>query len=123
MEEDRRPTILLTEDDAIIGFDLSDILDAAGYRIAGPASTCAEALSWLKDNQPDIAILDVMLKDGPCTTIAQELQRRGVPFLVYSGDRKREAAPELRSVRWLEKPVAHQDLLRALSQMMEPPRI
>ncbi|HZH50818.1 MAG TPA: response regulator [Microvirga sp.] len=119
MDKNRR-TILLTEDEALIGFDLQDALVAAGYGIAGPAGSCAEALSWLKDNEPDVAILDVMLRDGPCTTIARELQRRGIPFLVYSGDRQQEAAPELRNVRWLEKPAAHQELLKALSQVLGP---
>lgn len=75
-----RRTVLVTEDDAMIGFDLADALDAAGYRIAGPVDSSADALDWLKTNVPDIAVLDVILKDGSCADIARELRRRGIPL-------------------------------------------
>ncbi|MFC4175020.1 MULTISPECIES: response regulator [Microvirga] len=110
--------MLVTEDDAIIGFDLTDALDAAGYAIAGPTSTCTAALAWLNDNAPDLAVLDVTLKDGPSTEIARVLRSRGIPFVVYSGRRQCEAAPEFREALWLEKPSAHRDLLCALHQLL-----
>jgi DNA-binding response OmpR family regulator len=116
--QNSQQTVLVTEDDAIIGFDLADALDAAGYRIAGPVNSSAEALAWLRTNVPDIAVLDVMLKDGSCTEIARELRNRGIPFIVYSGRRQNDAAPEFQDVEWLEKPAAHKDLLTLMSQLL-----
>lgn len=113
-----RRTVLVTEDDAMIGFDLADALDAAGYKIAGPVDSSAEALDWLKTNVPDIAVLDVILKDGSCADIARELRRRGIPFVIYSGRRQNQASSEFQDVRWLEKPAAHQDLLKVLAQLL-----
>src|SRR3954467_6754360 len=82
---DGKPLVLLLEDEALIALNLQDELQDAGYRIAGPFTTCAAALAWLQTATPDTAILDAALKDGPCREIALELSRREVPFLIYSG--------------------------------------
>src|SRR5215203_4769157 len=61
-----RPLILLAEDEAIIAIDLADSLTRAGFDVAGPFATCAQAEGWLKTGAPDAAILDNLLQDGPC---------------------------------------------------------
>jgi DNA-binding response OmpR family regulator len=111
-------TVLVAEDDAIIGFDITDALEDAGYAILGPASSCSDAFAWLERSVPDIVVLDAILRDGPCTEFARELQNRAIPFIVYSGRTHAEMAAELTNVRWLEKPCAHADLLTALDQML-----
>jgi DNA-binding response OmpR family regulator len=116
---DSRPrTVLVTEDDAFVGFDLTDVLEEAGYRIAGPVNSSTDALNWLKANVPDIVVLDVMLRDGSCIDIARELRRRQIPFLIYSGRRQHQAPIEFQDVRWLEKPASHADLLSAVAQLL-----
>lgn len=72
--------MLVLEDEVLIGIDIHDELREAGYRVAGPFTTCADALEWLRTSTPDAA-----LKDGSCREIARELERRVVPFLIYSG--------------------------------------
>jgi hypothetical protein len=68
-------------------------LKAAGFDIAGPFATCADAENWLKTQQPDAAILDSQLKDGPCDAVATDLTRRGVPLVIFSGhDDRREGS-------------------------------
>ena len=62
----RRPLILVAEDEAIIAIELADSLTRAGFDVAGPFATCAEAEEWVKIGKPDAAILDNLLKDGPC---------------------------------------------------------
>ena len=52
------PVVLILEDEAIIGLNLQDEMKDAGYRIGGPFTTCADALSWLHINTPDAAVLD-----------------------------------------------------------------
>jgi DNA-binding response OmpR family regulator len=75
-----------------------------------------DALAWLESNKPDLAVLDTVLKDGPCKEVALRLTSLGVPVLVYSGlAEDMNALPELASATWVEKPATAQALLQALA--------
>ena len=112
------PLVLILEDEALIGLNLRDDLQDAGYRVEGPFNTCAAALEWLHATTPDTAILDAALKDGPCRAIAQELTRREVPFLIYSGYHEdRQLQSEFPHVTWIEKPVASSVLVEVCQQL------
>lgn len=112
--------VLLVEDEAIIALSLQDELEAAGYKVTEPFASCLAALSWLEQNRPELAVLDTMLNDGPCTELAIELKRRGVPFVVYSGHREdRNMLPEVEDVVWIEKPAPSGLLLEALAGLCE----
>jgi DNA-binding NtrC family response regulator len=67
------------------------ILNEVGLEVAGPFSSCADALAWAEHATPDVALLDYLLKDGPCTALVGTLLRRGVPVLIYSGIRQAES--------------------------------
>jgi DNA-binding response OmpR family regulator len=122
----QRRVVLVVEDEAAIGLALADALTDAGYIVAGPISTSTDAFEWLERATPDLALVDVMLRDGPCTGLARELRRRGVPFLINSGHPQGDwAGPELANAPWLEKPNRYDDLvagLSALHTMPSPPR-
>src|SRR4051794_8081003 len=53
--------VLIAEDEVLIGMMLKADLSQAGYRVAGPASTCAEALRMAAAEPPDLALVDIML--------------------------------------------------------------
>ncbi len=111
-----RGCVLLLEDEALIGVALQADLEEVGYTLAGPFVTCARALAWLSDQRPDFAVLDTVLKDGPCKEVALKLTRQCVPFLVYSGFAEDlNTRPELASATWVEKPATADVLLKALS--------
>ena len=113
------PCCLVVEDQALIGMALEASLEDAGFRIAGPFVRMDEAVSWLGGHTPDIALLDLVLGDGPCTRLATTLRERGVPFAIYSGVRPpAERPPELDGVPWLEKPVSRGDLAAALAGLL-----
>lgn len=110
--------VLVVEDQALIGLSIEAFLEEAGYEVAGPFASNQEALDWLGGGAPAAAVLDLGLKDGLSTTLAQELRRRGVGFVVYSGHAQRpDLAPELHDVPWLHKPVPREDLLRAVDDL------
>ena len=112
------PRCLIVEDQALIGMALEASLEEAGFTVAGPFSSTVDALAWLTENTPELALLDVLLKDGPCTRLVRELRGRGVPFAIYSGLKPPHMPPpELADVPWLEKPVAREALVKTLSQM------
>jgi DNA-binding response OmpR family regulator len=117
MDEAPTTRCLIAEDQALIGMSLEAYLADAGYEPVGPFATNTEALRALESAAPDVALLDVLLKDGPCTPIVRELRRRGVPFAIYSGVKPAALPPELAEVPWLEKPVARDALIKALGAL------
>jgi hypothetical protein len=65
-----------------------------------------------------LAILDTVLKDGPCKEVALKFTSLGVPFLVYSGHAEDlNNLPELASATWVEKPATAQVLLKTLADL------
>ena len=116
---DSRPLVLILEDEALIGLNLQDELQAEGYGVVGPFTTCAAALSWLQTATPATAILDAALKDGSCREIALELTRRDVPFLIYSGyHENRQLLADFHHVTWIEKPAPSSALVEACQQLL-----
>src|SRR5918997_3655838 len=77
-----QPCCMIVEDQALIGMSLEASLEEAGFEVAGPFMSNAQALRWLENAAPDLALLDVMLKDGTSLRIARELKSRGVPFVI-----------------------------------------
>ena len=69
--------ILVVEDEAITAADLQDRLVALGYAIAGWTVSGEEALQVAEREQPDLVLMDIMLK-GKMTGIeaAQEIRTR-----------------------------------------------
>jgi DNA-binding response OmpR family regulator len=60
-------------------------LEEARFSVAGPFGKSSDALEWLNERTPDLALIDVLLKDGTCLPVARELRKRSVPFAIYSG--------------------------------------
>lgn len=97
---------LVLEDEPFISMDLSMAFEDAGHE-AATAATCDEALDVLAINQVAGAVLDVNLGGGEtCERAAVELHRRGLPFVLHTGDLNR-VGEFLRNFRApiIEKPV------------------
>ena len=112
------PCCMIVEDQALIGMSLESFLEDAGFSVAGPFPSCADALRWLEHNTPQVAVLDVSLRDGTSLPIAQTLKGRNTPFAVYSGLPVTRSLPEeLQGVPWLEKPVPWEELPQTLTRI------
>ncbi len=108
--------ILVAEDEAIISVILSGDLRDEGYRIAGPFGSARDALAWLENETPDLAIVDYMLRDGPCTKLLRVLRERGVPFVIFSGyARAPDEHDEFSDAPWFDKPASSDALLEVLA--------
>lgn len=113
-----RPCCMIVEDQALIGMSLEAYLEDAGFSIAGPFLCCADALRWLEHNTPQVAVLDVSLRDGTSLPIAHELKGRNTPFAIYSGLPFTPGLPaELQGVPWLEKPVPREQLTETIARL------
>jgi DNA-binding NtrC family response regulator len=105
---------LIIEDQALIAMGVEALLEDVGFQVQ-TATSIAQAQACLKDNAPEFVILDFMLRDGPATAIAGELQKRGIPFIVYSGySRHYGMSCAFDEVPWIEKPTSRENLLKAL---------
>jgi len=114
--------VLVAEDEALISVILSGDLRDEGYLIAGPFSRGQDALAWLADDTPDLAIIDYMLRDGPCTRLTQALRERGVPFVIFSGyARDLDTENEFADAPWFDKPASLDALLDALARLSRSP--
>ncbi len=99
------PTVMIVEDEALIAFSLEEAFQEEGFAVAGLFSSCADAVSSLAGQQPNVAVVDATLRDGSCLELARQLRDRDVPFLIYSGRNAiEECAPELAGVTWIDKP-------------------
>jgi PAS domain S-box-containing protein len=54
--------ILIVEDERIVALDIRQSLKSLGYNVVGIASTGEKALELAKDYQPDLILMDIMLK-------------------------------------------------------------
>jgi DNA-binding NtrC family response regulator len=113
-----QPRCLLIEDQALIAMSIETYLEDAGIAVQTVASV-AEARAWLEANTADIAVVDFMLKDGPAAALAGDLNRRSIPFVIYSGYSPGEnRSSELQGVPWLEKPTSRDDLLKVVLKIL-----
>jgi two-component system cell cycle sensor histidine kinase/response regulator CckA len=56
--------ILIVEDESIVAEDIQNSLQRMGYAICGVASSGKEALQLAKDLNPDLVLMDIVLKGG-----------------------------------------------------------
>ena len=78
--------VLVAEDEFIIGVDLCDTVEEAGYEVEGPYDTANSAIDALERRTPDLAILDVRLGDGEVFPLAEKLMAANVPVIFHSGE-------------------------------------
>lgn len=72
--------ILIVEDEAMIAFDLEDVVMSRGAR----AAVCLDletALKKAEADEFDVAILDYNLGGRTVLPVADTLQRKGIPFV------------------------------------------
>lgn len=86
------PRILVVDDEPLISMLVEDWLGDLGCEVVGPARSVAEGLHFAGEGRLDGAILDVNLAGQNSYSVANELQKRGIPFAFATGDS--EVAPE-----------------------------
>ena len=86
--------VLVVEDDAILADCLSEALLDNGHVVCGVASTVADAVGLARQHRPDVAIVDMHLRDrGRGSDIADQLTESGdlglTGILYVSGEAER----------------------------------
>ena len=113
------PVALVVEDEALIALDLEQALFEEGYEPITFA-TCASSRRWLAVMTPEVAILDLLVKDGSCEAIAAILVERSVPFIVHSGAPFAHYSGTVFSRgSWIPKPTESRTVSNALRTLLE----
>jgi DNA-binding response OmpR family regulator len=110
--------MLLVEDEPIIQFLRTDILDGIGVPVCGIASSVAAAVELIERGGFDGAILDCVLKDGTCDPVAEVLSATGIPFVIASGHPEQLIDERFPGVRRVAKPFMAGDLEQAIASMV-----
>ncbi len=111
--------ILVVEDEMIIAANISLQLTKLGYEVTGIVSRGEEALVHIKNNTPDMVLMDIQLKgsiDGVETaTIMQEEYDIPIIYLTAnSDDINFNRAKSTHPFAFISKPFKNQDLQRAI---------
>lgn len=115
----RFPLVLVVEDDLILAMTLVDELEAAGFAIAGPARSVAEALRLLAQQPVQVALLDIDLGTETSWPVARALLSRGIPFGFLTGTPLADMPREFAAAMVLEKPVSPVLLATALESLLQ----
>jgi len=62
------------------------LLEARGATVDGPVATTADAMRLVSESTPDVAIVDINLRDGELSyELIDRLQDRGIRIVVLTG--------------------------------------
>ena len=110
----RDARILLVEDSWHVGNAIKRLLRALGADVAGPAATIADAERLVAERAPDVAIVDINLREGErANTLIDRLQQQRIPVVVITGYTAVSLPPgKVEAI--LQKPVSVEKFLEVL---------
>lgn len=107
--------VLIVEDNPIIAYDISDLVEDTGAEPVGPALDLATGLRLATENQLDAALLDIDLGGEYVWPIAEALDRHEVPYAFVSAQCSADMMPEgFRARPCIYKPAKPSDIVDAL---------
>ena len=111
----RGRSILVVEDEVLIGMDIRNALEKAGAYVTA-TTTAHHALILVEHDGLAGAIMDHALADGDSTKLCARLAARGIPYVSYSGfDPVKGADPD---APFVSKPSSMDTLLGALEKLL-----
>lgn len=111
--------VLVAEDELIIGVDLCDTVEEAGYEVEGPYDSTSSAIDALERRKPDLAILDVRLDDGEVFPLAEKLMAANVPVIFHSGEvAPREVSDRYPQAHALAKPCPPDQIIATMREAL-----
>lgn len=104
-------TFLVVEDEYFIADDIVTALKKFGARVVGPVSTLADAHALLRSvDTLSGAILDINLHGEASYSLAEELDRRRIPYIFATGYEQSDIPARFGHVPRWGKPYESEDL-------------
>jgi DNA-binding NarL/FixJ family response regulator len=100
MVDETRKRIVLADDDTLLREGIASLLQRAGFDVVGQARNAAEVLTLIREQRPDLAIMDIRMPPGYGTEgldAARQIREEfpAVSILVLSAHAEVEQATEL----------------------------
>jgi len=114
--------LLIVEDNFLIAESSAQTIAHMGFVVIGPVSTIDGALRKIEEVAPDCVLLDVQLREGNSSAVADVLSERHVPFVVVTGYRRDTLPLVLRDAPYVAKPFLEAELIEAVSATCGRPR-
>ena len=119
---DRRPTILVVEDDPVLRTFYRSALAIAGYAVVAVADGIS-ALQWIESDLPSLILLDLSLPRLGGRDVQRELKShantRHIPIMVVSGADMGDLRPDDFACV-MRKPITVADLIAAIQKILLP---
>lgn len=116
----RGAIVHVAEANEVLAANLCDVLERAGYRVAGPFATEAAACAALTREVPALAVLGAGFADGSSGGLATVLHRHDVPFVMHAapdGDRRGGGLGAFAGTYRLAAPASPIDMVAALDKL------
>lgn len=114
----RTPSVLIVEDDALLGMAIGMCVEGAGYEVVALARTVDAALETLSHETIDAALLDVNLQGELVFPVANALAERGVPFVFVTAHPPRDIPERHRHRPIVPKPYYDAAICAALESVL-----
>lgn len=111
--------VWIVEDEAIVALDIKNRLVAMGYDVPGISGSAEDAIEQIRIHQPDIVLMDIVLKgemDG-ITAAGIIREEMGIPIIyltAYAEEKMISRAKETEPYGYIQKPFEEKDLFIAL---------
>lgn len=116
------PRVLVAEDEALIRFDLVELLNDEGYEVVGQAGDGEAAVEMARELEPDLVVMDVKMPkmDGIAAAeiIASERIAPVVMLTAFSQRELVEQAREAGAMAYVVKPFDASDVVPAIEIAM-----
>ncbi len=111
----RNARILIVEDEPVTALDEKEILEEAGYQVIGIVDTGIEAINFVRDNKPDIILMDITLKgDIDGVEVAREIKKNyDIPVIFVTANKNESVfrdAKETVPFAYITKPISMENL-------------
>jgi two-component system, response regulator PdtaR len=122
-EPRRAVSVLVVEDDAVIGSLIAEMLEDMGYGVCAVEATETDAVAAAARYLPDLMIVDARLSEGSgVSAVAEILRSRFVPHLFITGNRAKVVEQSPGAIV-LQKPFNEAELTRAIRYALGAPTL
>jgi DNA-binding response OmpR family regulator len=111
-------TILVAEDEPLVGLDIADTLQAAGAKIVR-ALKLEDAVNLARTAELSAAILDINLVGEDCLPVCQLLADRNIPFVFNTGYSERPVLEKWPDAPHLKKPSTPKEIVKAVASVLK----
>ena len=113
-----RLRIVVAEDEALIRLDLAEMLAEVGYDVVGQASDGEQAVALVKEQRPDVVIMDVKMPVLDGISAAEQIgKERIAPVIMLTAFSQKELVERARDagvMAYIVKPFTQADLAPAV---------